>query len=325
MTALKISVVIPTLNRPDDLRRCLAALKAQGRPADEVVVVIGPGDSTARSIFDQASKGDPKWRHLNEPHPSVISSLNYGIRETQGNIITLTDDDAAAPTSWLRSIETHFLRDPRVGAVGGRDRLMLPDEQWLANPQPVQNVGRFNWYGLLEGNHHCGAKVSPMEVDLLKGVNLSFRRDAFLKGQIDEYLIGYGAEVGWEMDICLTIKSEGWKLIYDNEVYVDHHVGTRIAGDDRMDLTNVNALRRVQNTAYLTAVYQRMIPMLMVLARSTLVGSRFQPGLFRGLVGLFTGRPEQLGVAFKVIGAYCKGTWDGRANGKNSASAAQRI
>ncbi len=151
MSSFKISVVVPTMNRPDDLRRCLAALKAQNRQADEIIVVIGPEDSSADKIFHQIGKGDPKWKCLNERRSSVVSSLNTGIRAAKGDIIALTDDDAAAPPAWLDLIEEHFLSNSKVGAVGGRDCLLLPDEPWLSNPPPARFVGTYNWYGQLQG------------------------------------------------------------------------------------------------------------------------------------------------------------------------------
>jgi glycosyltransferase involved in cell wall biosynthesis len=311
MPILKISVLIPTLNRPDDLQRCLAAIKAQDRPADEVLVVIGPGDRMAKLIFDQASNGDVTWKCLNEQRPSVVCSLNTGIRAAQGDIIVLTDDDAAAPPPWLGLIEAHFLRDPKVGAIGGRDRLILPNEPWLAHPLPARNVGRYNWYGALQGNHHCGSQVSPLEAEVLKGVNLSFRRSAFSKIHIDDYLISHGAEVGWEIDICHTIKRAGWIIIYDNEVYVNHHVGPRVAGDERVNATSKKVARCVKNIAYLNAVYLGTVPMIAILGKTTLLGSQKEPGLIIGLFGIFRGKPDQLSRALKCIQAYLRGTWDG--------------
>jgi cellulose synthase/poly-beta-1,6-N-acetylglucosamine synthase-like glycosyltransferase len=308
MTALKISVVIPTLNRPDDLRRCLAALKAQGRPADEVVVVIGPGDSLAQPIFEEISNSDARWKYINEQRSSVICSLNTGIRASQGDIITLTDDDAAAPPNWLKLIEAHFLSDSKVGAVGGRDRLMYPDNPELSNPPPASRVGCFNLYGALVGNHHCGAKQSPCEVDVLKGVNLSFRRKAFLKGQISGQLIGYGAEVGWELDICLTIRKANWKIIYDNAVYVDHYAGNRLEGNKRQDGASASSLHDAQNMAYLHTVYLPIFSIFILFVRTTLIGSRFQPGLIRCWLDVLSGKLGQVKIAFKVLVAYWIGT-----------------
>ncbi len=309
---MNISVIIPTMNRSEDLRRCLGALMAQDRPADEVIVIIGPGDTAAMGVFEEVSAGMRGWRSIPAARPSVVEALNLGLAEARGDIIVMTDDDAEAPPVWLQRIEQWFLRDEKIGAVGGRDHLMLPDELWLANPPPAKHVGQFNWYGWLSGNHHCGVLKSPLEVDVLKGVNLSFRRMAFPKVIIDPYLISSGAEVGWEMDICLVIRQSGWKIIYDNDVFVRHHVGQRTAGDDRVEIASPAALRRAQNGSYLLAKHQPMGQTLAVVSRSVAVGSKRQPGLLRGLAGLFMGRIDRISAAWRLALAQAGGVRDGR-------------
>ncbi len=317
---MNLSVIIPTMHRSEDLRRCLGALKAQARPADEVIVVIGPGDAAAMRVFAEVAAGTAGWRALPAPRPSVVEALNLGLGLARGDIIVLTDDDAEAPPVWLARIEQWFLRDEKIGAVGGRDHQLVPARPEVANPPLARRVGQFNGYGLLIGNHHCGARQSPLQVDVIKGVNFAFRRAAFGPMAIDGYLISRGAEVGWELDICQTIRRANWRLIYDNDVFVHHHIGPRIAGDDRENIASVGALRRVQNTAYLTAKYQPAWQMLLVSARMVLAGSRGQPGLLWGLLGLVTRRAALLPAAWKIAGAYGRGTRDGRAARRQNLS-----
>ena len=56
-STLSISVMVPTYRRPADLKRCLDALRAQARPADEVLVVARPEDDATHraleSVFGQ--------------------------------------------------------------------------------------------------------------------------------------------------------------------------------------------------------------------------------------------------------------------------------
>ena len=44
-------------------------------------------------------------------------------------------------------------------------------------------VGRVQWWGRRMGNHHLGA-IAPVEVEWLKGANMSFRREAFAIGRL---------------------------------------------------------------------------------------------------------------------------------------------
>ena len=94
-----------------------------------------------------------------------MSALNAGLAHCTGDVLAITDDDAAPRSHWLARIEGHFASDPKIGAVGGRD--------WIYHDGVVELgdstvVGRILWFGRVVGNHHRG--VGPArDVDLLKG------------------------------------------------------------------------------------------------------------------------------------------------------------
>ena len=48
---MKITVLVPTYRRPQDLARCLAALQKQERVPDEVVVVARPDDEATHACL----------------------------------------------------------------------------------------------------------------------------------------------------------------------------------------------------------------------------------------------------------------------------------
>ena len=55
-------------------------------------------------------------------------------------------------------------------------------------------VGKLAWFGRLTGNHHLGVG-GGREVDVLKGVNMSFRREAIADLRFDQRMRGSGAKV----------------------------------------------------------------------------------------------------------------------------------
>src|SRR5690606_1766190 len=127
--------------------------------------------------------------------PSLIHSLNLGLSKVNGEIICLLDDDVWLPNEWIETIEIAFSNNRQLGAFGGRDHLQLSHEPHLANLPLAKVVGKYKWYGILVGNHHCGVQKSPINVDVLKGCNLSFRRIAFPRMEIDPSLESFGAEI----------------------------------------------------------------------------------------------------------------------------------
>jgi cellulose synthase/poly-beta-1,6-N-acetylglucosamine synthase-like glycosyltransferase len=140
-----------------------------------------------------------------------------------GDIIALTDDDARPFPAWIEGLLAHFQSGPDVGGVGGRD--WQPLERGNA-----RRVGVVQWFGRVIGNHHLGAGPAR-DVDVLKGVNCSFRAPLLRAVGFDGRLRGAGAQLYWELGVCLPIRRAGWRLIYDPSVAVDHDVAARLDAD----------------------------------------------------------------------------------------------
>jgi hypothetical protein len=83
------------------------------------------------------------------------------------------------------------------------------------------------------GNHHIGTG-DARDTDVLKGVNMSFRRAEVQHG-FDPRLRGVGAQVHSEMSICLPLRRRGLRVVYDPQIVVHHHPAWRPAGDCRAD------------------------------------------------------------------------------------------
>jgi GT2 family glycosyltransferase len=96
----RVSVVVPTRDRPELLERCLAALERQSLPVEVVVVE------------DVEGRG-PAW------------ARNEGVRRAQGDVICFTDDDCEPTPGWAQALaapilasETRASAGPTVVGVG---------------------------------------------------------------------------------------------------------------------------------------------------------------------------------------------------------------
>lgn len=122
---LRVSVVMPSYERPAMLQRCLAALAAQTLAGDEYEIVVvhdGPSDA-AREIVAQhaaelAARGGPRLEFHAPPHRGPAAARNVGWRHARADIIAFTDDDTVPDPSWLGA-GLAALR-PDVDAVWGR-------------------------------------------------------------------------------------------------------------------------------------------------------------------------------------------------------------
>jgi cellulose synthase/poly-beta-1,6-N-acetylglucosamine synthase-like glycosyltransferase len=274
-----ITVLIPTYRRPPFLARCLAALEKQSRAPDEVLVVARDGDVETGALLDTLEAGSLPLRTLRVTRPGMVAALNTGLEAVKGDIIAMTDDDTAPHPDWLARIEAHFLSDPKVGGVGGRD--------WVHHGERVEDgarevVGKVQWFGRVIGNHHLGVG-GPREVDVLKGANMSYRRAAIQQIRFDERLRGAGTQIHGDLAFSLAVNRSGWKLIYDPAVGVDHYVSPRFGEGQRYQF-NAKALTiESHNETLVLLEHLPHMRRLVFIIWAALVGTRSAFGLVQWL------------------------------------------
>lgn len=103
-----ISLIVPTRNRPDSLRRLLTSLAATAVDPDtlEVILVVDDDDSASFSITHQRLR----IRHLVGPPGRTMGTLNAdGWEASGGDLVMLLNDDVVARTrGWDRILRRCF-------------------------------------------------------------------------------------------------------------------------------------------------------------------------------------------------------------------------
>jgi GT2 family glycosyltransferase len=89
----RISVVVPTRERPQALEHCLTALEAQTVPVEVVVVE------------DLEGRG-PAW------------ARNEGVRRAQGEVVCFTDDDCEPAPGWAKALAAPILAGEAQATAG---------------------------------------------------------------------------------------------------------------------------------------------------------------------------------------------------------------
>ena len=274
---MTVTVLVPTFRRPVDLARCLRALSAQTRPAAQIVVVRRAGDEETEAMLRDWPAAGMVVETVVVDVPGVVAAMNAGLVAARGEIVALTDDDAAPRPDWLAKIEAHFAADPTVGGVGGRD--FLPPEMLHGAPDAAV-VGMVQWHGRVVGGHHLGAGPAR-RVHVLKGVNSAYRAAALQPVGFDTRLRGAGAQVHWELSLGLALRRAGWKLVYDPAVAVDHFPAPR-ADTDSLHRGRFHAAA-LENMVYNeTVVLSGHLPPVrraVYWVWAILVGTRDAPGL----------------------------------------------
>lgn len=272
---LTVSVLVPTYRRPDDLARCLTALTKQSLPPDQVVVVSRDTDAQTYPVIAMFAAPRLPLQSVTVSLPGQVHALNAGLHAVTGDIVAITDDDAAPWPDWIERIVGHFEADRNVGGVGGRDRMHLGG---VLQDGRARVVGKIHRLGKHIGNHHLGYG-EPREVDVLKGANMSYRAASIQGRRFDTRLRGAGAQLHNDLAFSYGLRCAGWKLIYDPAVVVDHFLALRFDEDQRGTFNPTALINAVFNETLIRleplAPFERVAYMLWAVG----VGTRAAPGV----------------------------------------------
>jgi len=225
--APRVSVVVPTFRRPDDIARCVESILATDYPALEILVVDNaPHDPATATLIACRYAGDGRVRYLQEWLPGGSRARNRGVRASTGEIVAFADDDIVVDRQWLAALVAAFAANPDVSCVTG---LVLP----TALDMPVQlwfeQYGGFNrgyaqrMYDLRD--HRGDTVLYPYTGGVFGGLgNAAFRRSVLKVPDAMDRTLGpgtpaFGAE---DQDIFLTLLGDGGTLLYEPAALVRH-------------------------------------------------------------------------------------------------------
>jgi glycosyltransferase involved in cell wall biosynthesis/GT2 family glycosyltransferase len=213
-----ISVVVCafTEERLEVMSEALDSLRAQTRPAHEIVLVI----DHAPALLAVARERWPDVTIVpNREQQGLSGARNTGVAEASGEVVAFLDDDAIAEADWLERLAAAYA-DPGVLGAGGAVR-----PRWLEG-KPAWFPPEFDW---VVGCTHSGMPQRLEPVRNLVGANMSFRRRQLLDvGGFSHDLGRVGTlPVGCEeTDLSIRVHQR-WpesEILYDPDAKVEHVV-----------------------------------------------------------------------------------------------------
>jgi glycosyltransferase involved in cell wall biosynthesis len=209
----RISICIPSRNRPESLARAVASISNSDFTDWEIVVI---DNSDGEHLVKNASvcRSDSRIRRTRaRPRIGIGALRQLGVRAARGDIIVCLDDDAEVPTNWLSEIARAFAEDPLLGIHGCR----VVDIDEKGSP--------------IRGSTHGGGKkpgtngafkpaTSPEEIETFGEFNLAMPRRVVLD------VGGFDPRFKWGhegADLTHRILRLGFHLKYNSEVALAHH------------------------------------------------------------------------------------------------------
>jgi len=212
-----VSIVIPTKDRVDLLKRCLKSLESKTSYRNYEIIIVD-NNSTDESTL--AYLESLPHRVLKFEEPFNFSRINnFGAKYAKGeHVLFLNNDTEVADEHWLDSMLEHSQR-PEVGMVGAL--LLYPSGIASHAPGTIQHGGVILGVGGVAGHafkylpadrhYYFDLHWTIRNCSAVTGACAMIRREVLDEvGGFDENLkVAFG-----DIDLCLRVREKGYRVVY---------------------------------------------------------------------------------------------------------------
>lgn len=210
---IKISVIIPTYNRPDCLNKCIDSLLNQTLNKKEYeIIVVNDGSILNYSLNINAVKKITNFRYYKlKGNKGQPAAMNFGIKKAKGNIINIIDDDCVAYKNWLLESLIFHKKYKNIGAVGGKV-INLPKKRIYSK---IMNI---------YFTYECKENKIKEVRDIPSG-NFSFKKEIInMIGLFDEK--NFLNLPHFDTEFCYRMNRMKNKIYYNPKMNVEHKLHT---------------------------------------------------------------------------------------------------
>lgn len=226
---MKISVIIPTCNRPGSLKLALASLVGQAlhQSSFEVIVIDnGPTDESA-TVAGSFQADLCNLRYVVESSPGLHNARHKGLHEASSDILAYIDDDSEPGPEWLAALVQAF-GDSNVALVGGNNYpgFEVDPPEWLLRwwQRPAFRGRALGYLSILD----FGEGEFNIDPAYVWGCNFTVRKDALLRvggfhpDAFPSELVRFRGD--GETHVSDSIRKFGLQTIFDSRASVRHFV-----------------------------------------------------------------------------------------------------
>ena len=209
-----ISIVIPTCDHVDSLKRCVDSILRLTDYANHEILLV-ENNSQEKATFDyyETLKDKSRIRLLRWPHAFNYSAINnFGAAQAKGKYLLFLNNDTEVITpGWLREM-LMFIQRPDVGAVGAK--LYYPNGT-------VQHAGVGLGLLTLAGHFHKGFPHKALgymgrlqyqqNISAVTGACLMIKAETYkaLGGMEEALAVNFN-----DIDLCLRLRERGLLIVF---------------------------------------------------------------------------------------------------------------
>lgn len=217
MHALRLSVVVCTRNRPEDLRACVASiLTSPSRDFELLVIDQSDAASVAAANIAALYAEDSRLRYLPTASRGLSRARNEALAQARTGILAFTDDDCRVEPAWVDQVLAFF--DARSDVAMAFGAVVAPEE--------VMAKGHVATFAPRDETF-CRRFPSPMEPWGI-GANMAFRRETVARVGAFDPELGAGAQIpaGEELDFTIRVLGAGF-AVATTPAFAVTHLGVR--------------------------------------------------------------------------------------------------
>ncbi|HPO48755.1 MAG TPA: glycosyltransferase family 2 protein [Spirochaetota bacterium] len=223
---MKISIIIPTLNRTEDLKKTLNSIKEQSYSPYEIIIPDQSDDDCTKALIETVSQDTYKIKYFSLDFKSLTKARNFGIKNItpDTNLVIFLDDDVILEKNYLENVNNFFESDTSKEYYGGSG--------YIKNVERKSKIGfLYSLFGLQEykdGKFKISGlptfpkySAVPYPIEFISGCNMIYRKKVFDDFSFDEVMIKYC----YMEDVDFSYRvSRKYKLIFLPEAQLIHNV-----------------------------------------------------------------------------------------------------
>jgi GT2 family glycosyltransferase len=218
--AKSVSIVVLSLNRVDDTKRCIGAVKEHTRLPHEILVIDNGSTEDALGELRAFAASDRSFRlHESGRNIGCGGGRNLGAGMVGGEYVVFLDNDIEVSAGWLEALLTEMETDPRLAACCCR--VVFPNGKIQFNGGGMNRGARRVRFDLLDTGKDA-TDLSTLEThdcDWVPGGATMFRRELLLQFPYDTEVSGAYEDNDWSM----RVRSAGYRLRNAPLATVTHH------------------------------------------------------------------------------------------------------
>jgi glycosyltransferase involved in cell wall biosynthesis len=200
VAAIRLSVIIPTLNEEKMIGQCLESLAESCFPSDRFEIILVDNGSTDHTLeIARSFSARLRLTILQRPGVNISGLRNLGAAAAKGEVLAFLDADCSIPANWMEKATLH-LASGDAGIIGG-DYEIPQNSRWVARV----------WFGVAYA-------PKEGEVTFVPSGNMLMKSSTFMQiGGFNEAI-----KTSEDCELCFRAREAGFSVRLIREIAVTH-------------------------------------------------------------------------------------------------------